>query len=399
VTDTDGDGLTDGVETGTGKWVSATNTGSDPTLTDSDGDGIPDNQETNTGVYVSLANPGSNPNLIDTDGDGIKDRLEALYGTNPSLAASMPFPRGGSSLIAYWPFNDSSTAAIAKDVIAGISGDNSGTYTADAGGRSGLAGDRAMFFDSTLGNQQVFVTDGSFMNLATLGDSITISYWQKLNEIKNSSAFWAFSPLSPQGSRGIQAHTPWSDNNFYFDSSGCCDNNVTRISTGVPGGVDLLQWHHFALVKSGTRKEIWLDGQLVLAGSGILLPQDITQLAIGGGTNDFMHGYLDDFAVFAGGLTPAQITRLAAGDSPPTIISTPPAVDFRITGITRAANGNVTLTWNSEAGATYAVQSSTDVTATGGWTPLMSNITSGGATTTTTVTPPAGGRIFLRVVK
>jgi hypothetical protein len=267
-------------------------------------------------------------------------------------------------------------------------------------GHTGKAGDRAILFDPGLGNQLVDVTDGAFMNLATDEDSITISFWQKLLEVRNSSAFWAESPTSNNALRGIQAHTPWSDGNIYFDTSGCCVTGATRINAPVPGGVDLLQWHHFALVKSGARKQVWLDGLLAVDGTGVALPKDINRLTIGGGQGNFTHGYLDDFAVFAGGLTEDQIKRLAAGDSPTTILSTPPPpVDFRITVITRAADGKITLTWNSEAGATYTVQSSTNVTAAGGWSSLMTGIASGGATTTATVTPAAGARIYLRVVK
>ena len=50
VADTDGDGLLDGVETGTGTYVSATNTGTDPKNADTDGDGLLDGVETNSGI-------------------------------------------------------------------------------------------------------------------------------------------------------------------------------------------------------------------------------------------------------------------------------------------------------------------------------------------------------------
>src|SRR5204863_1646160 len=120
------------------------------------------------------------PNLADTDGDGFKDRVEALYGTNPSNNASKPFAPGATFLLAYWPFNDASNPAIARDTVIGLPGNNTGAYTPDGQGHTGLAGDRAILFDTTIGNQSVDVTDGGFMNLATGGDSITISYWQKL---------------------------------------------------------------------------------------------------------------------------------------------------------------------------------------------------------------------------
>ena len=79
--DSDGDGLPDSIETNSGVWVSATNTGTNPFRWDSDGDGLPDAVETNTGVYVSSSNTGTNPLVIDTDGDGVRDDREVFLGT------------------------------------------------------------------------------------------------------------------------------------------------------------------------------------------------------------------------------------------------------------------------------------------------------------------------------
>ncbi|MDX2418582.1 MAG: S8 family serine peptidase [Xanthomonadales bacterium] len=60
---------------------------------DTDGDRLPDSVETNTGTYVDANNTGTDPNNPDTDGDGIKDGDEVLgtlagldlpgMGTNP----------------------------------------------------------------------------------------------------------------------------------------------------------------------------------------------------------------------------------------------------------------------------------------------------------------------------
>ena len=75
-TDDDNDGLEDVVETNTGVFVSATNTGTDPLDTDSDDDGLSDAEEVNV--------IGTNPNLADTDSDGISDNLDnAPLNANP----------------------------------------------------------------------------------------------------------------------------------------------------------------------------------------------------------------------------------------------------------------------------------------------------------------------------
>ena len=74
--DTDEDGLNDNVETDTGEYASATNTGTSPRNSDSDNDGFSDGSETNTGKYVSDDDRGTDPNNRDTDGDGVKDGVD-----------------------------------------------------------------------------------------------------------------------------------------------------------------------------------------------------------------------------------------------------------------------------------------------------------------------------------
>ena len=82
--DQDGDGLTDSVETNTGTYVSANNTGTNPSSADSDNDGLNDGEEVIT--Y------GTNPLMADTDGDGAPDGVEVTAGTNPKQNSSLPKP-------------------------------------------------------------------------------------------------------------------------------------------------------------------------------------------------------------------------------------------------------------------------------------------------------------------
>lgn len=86
--DTDGDGLGDAVETQTGTWVSASDTGSNPLLADTDGDGLTDGEE---GAVLPAP---TNPNLADTDNDGRSDYEEVRGSSNPLMAdaatAQMP---------------------------------------------------------------------------------------------------------------------------------------------------------------------------------------------------------------------------------------------------------------------------------------------------------------------
>ena len=95
--DTDGDGIRDRFETGTGIYVSADDTGTSPTNPDSDGDGLGDGAEVNT--YQS------NPTVADTDGDGFGDGFEVSTGFSPTSAASTPDALSSIRTAAEYRFN------------------------------------------------------------------------------------------------------------------------------------------------------------------------------------------------------------------------------------------------------------------------------------------------------
>ncbi len=83
--DTDGDGLNDDLENGSGVFNGATNPGSSPLLRDTDGDGLDDATE------ISLDNGHlTNPNMVDSDGDGFGDPVEINGGSDPNNPANFP---------------------------------------------------------------------------------------------------------------------------------------------------------------------------------------------------------------------------------------------------------------------------------------------------------------------
>ena len=89
--DTDGDGLTDDVETNTGTYVGASDTGTDPSVPDTDGDGLADGVETNTGIFVGTGDTGSDPLVSDSDADGLfNDGIEVAGGGDPNSQADDP---------------------------------------------------------------------------------------------------------------------------------------------------------------------------------------------------------------------------------------------------------------------------------------------------------------------
>ena len=88
--DTDGDSLGDKVETRTGVYVSASDTGTHPARADSDGDGLTDDKENHSGNFAGKEDPGTDPNNADTDGDGFGDFVEVLLESDPLQAGSTP---------------------------------------------------------------------------------------------------------------------------------------------------------------------------------------------------------------------------------------------------------------------------------------------------------------------
>ena len=102
-------------------------------------------------------------------------------------------------------------------------------------------------------------------------------------------------------------------------------------------------WHHYAFVKNGDAKEIWVDGKLVHSGNNTsALPSDISRLAVGamidnaasqGGNS--LNGQIDDFKVFAQALNEEQINALLETEVEPPTIS-----------VVRNADGTVTVTFD-----------------------------------------------------
>ena len=204
---------------------------------------------------------------------------------------------------AYYPF-DTGLA----DAVGGNDGTSANATFAAISGRTAL--------DTNPANSQVKVTSltGAWAGDAVANNAVTFSFWQLDGARANSSTFWGVSPTAGGGQRGAQAHAPWGNGTIYWDTAGCCGGNV-RLTVG-SGSANDGDWHHFAFVKDGGFKAIYMDGdELKTQLSGASALKDFTDLWIGSqpsGTNR-MTGYVDDFAVYDRALSEAQIMALAAG--------------------------------------------------------------------------------------
>jgi hypothetical protein len=188
--------------------------------------------------------------------------------------------------------------------------------------------------DLTTSGGPVQVVDQSFLdavNKATANDELSVSVWVKKYDIANGSGFW-FS--SPSQTRVFQAHMPWSDDNIYFDTDGCCGATSQRINASIDtfpaygsATTDATHdtafwnvWHNFVFTKKADQKNIYIDGVLFLNGSNDgTLSTDINQLAIGSDnsiTGGQFHAVIDDFAVYAKALPIADAVALTSGTKP-----------------------------------------------------------------------------------
>ncbi len=77
-------------EVGALKDLGYTNASAVPPAPDADGDALPDSVETNTGIFVDATDTGTDPNNPDTDGDGIDDGTEVSLGTDPNDPFDFP---------------------------------------------------------------------------------------------------------------------------------------------------------------------------------------------------------------------------------------------------------------------------------------------------------------------
>ena len=88
--DTDGDGLADGIESGSGIYVDASDPGTSPIRFDTDGDGLSDGVENPSLPFLDASQPGTDPTLQDTDRDGYADLLEIEQGLDPLNSGIRP---------------------------------------------------------------------------------------------------------------------------------------------------------------------------------------------------------------------------------------------------------------------------------------------------------------------
>ena len=255
---------------------------------------------------------------------------------------------GGAGLMGWWNFNDANAPGTARDIGGGnhdatISGGPA--YTADARGRTGQPGDRALSFAGT-GYVQVPDAATGMFDSVTAHDAITISLWifGDASEPQPTSVFYGSSASDGSGIRSLNVHLPWSDSVIYWDTAGCCDPSLHRVMIGEPDSTKWKgRWNHYAFVKDGGAKEIWQNGSRILQGINTAALTPVRSFFIGAfgfGNSLVYHGLIDDFAVWDHALTPAQIQALASGATPLEIDKLDPLISTDLGAMMRYRNAS-----------------------------------------------------------
>lgn len=371
--DTDDDELPDGVETGTGIWVSEADRGTDPLNPDSDEDGLLDGVENHALPYDSQnpeTQPGSDPNLANTDGDFASDANEVAFNTDPTDATKFPpfteflqfrynFDNEGAG-----PLVDTSGKAN-LDLLTPSNG------PAHRYGQTSLTGGAG--FSIGLDAPGDGHTTGSYLLLrdAPHPETFSFSLWVKPNKpgeqnpILSRENVWWPSPgvfyslfVNPEG--GLTWIT------------GQTETIVTD-----PGLITDGQVHHIVVTHLDTdgrdtftadRARLYLDGVMV---GEVENPTEIPSLEssmdasniyrnIWLGTRSSGPGFkgeLDDFQCYSTELDEDQVANMFA--DPGSIAPFVPVPPFAITEIIVVGNpegGNdVSITWNSTPRDTYSL--------------------------------------------
>jgi hypothetical protein len=367
--DSDGDGILDSEELNP---TDPNHVITSPFLADTDGDGISDSAE-----YAG----GTKPDMADTDGDGFRDGYEIAHGSNPNDPNSRPALPAGFALV-----------QLTDDASSGI--DASKTYTHHVSGGASATVNGVVF--------DALNTTSTPPNFA----------WAITNG--NKSAATASTPGTWVPANGGVTGTGLLDlfDHFAYGSVNFNTSQTYTLSGLTPGQTYLVklfirQWSkEDATVRAidltytnGTDSTLLFDA----------LDYDRPGIVLNNGN--------DDSAYYVGYTYVAQGTTLTiTAATPPQVsvdnggahfygltnevVGTAPA-DLKITGVTRATTGALTLTFKGAASTAYKVTKSADLTT---FTALSTPLTfttdaSGAATVVVPATEATATKGFFRIEK
>ena len=302
--DSDNDGLSDAVETDTGVFVSADDTGTDPLRPDSDGDGLDDGDE--------LALHGTNPLRADSDGDGVDDGAEVAANTDPALPDPVLIARYGLDQRTGPTVTD-----LAGPVPTPLGESGSGHVYAGAPIPAGSYGDLAItpgqfgVSGGVAGGPGEWISDRG-TELGALVNNFTVMAWVYPSTVTGRQRILG-RVLAGTGGWG------WGIDDGELLTTGYGIVDVRSSGAGLVADA----WQHVAVTHSaidGVR--FYVNGRLVSARSdvtGDFQPSDDPWGLLGRVNHENLDGLVDEVRVYRGPMLPQQVAAFAgqlAGEIP-----------------------------------------------------------------------------------
>ena len=311
--DTDGDGLTDGIEADpTEVGYSGTNA----LVADTDDDGRSDGEEVN-------GDPASDPLDRDSDDDGVVDGVEISMGTDPNSAASRADL--GEFLVAHYPLDRLGAGVEAPDAfgfhhLTGTNLDPSAVVTGQDGNAVSFNAAEKTMLSRTNG------AAGDRLPISSNPDH-SIAMWVKVKGTgQNDLRLFSEASLNENTSLyNFGTQNTGADDRFdvYLRASnGATPNHQYSIASPLDG-----TWHHIAWVVAGNKATLYVDGVADATGFTWLDPYSATvaTTSLGGIQralkSHWMTGAIDEVSLWNAALTATDVAALASADNALAVIN------------------------------------------------------------------------------
>lgn len=243
-------------------------------------------------------------------------------------------PLAQADLLGLYRFNDPGNPAVGLDesslsnhgTIAGA------TYTADAGGATGLPGDYALGF----AGDDVMVLNSAPLVSITANNALTLSLWAFGTGQPRQDVIFNISGGAGE-TRQALSHLPWSDSRVYFDTGGPCCATPNRLSALANVADFNGTWSHWTYIKNGNDKFIYLNGSVFAQQLGTATDAFDTIIGafIGASNASGAQGYtgvIDDVAIFDHGLDPSEISNVMNGNFSAYVVPEPGTAHLAVLG-------------------------------------------------------------------